>query len=68
MSFLESLFSLEGKIAVLTYVILFCATDYMHCLILAINHTGSGGTRGIGQALAVALAKAGADIVLIQVS
>ncbi|KAH8107524.1 NAD-binding protein [Phellopilus nigrolimitatus] len=42
-SYLESLFSLEGKIAVLT-----------------------GGTRGIGQSLALALASAGADIVLIQ--
>ncbi|KAL5522523.1 hypothetical protein ACEPAG_8539 [Sanghuangporus baumii] len=42
-SYLGSLFSLQGKIAVLT-----------------------GGTRGIGQSLALALARAGADIVLIQ--
>ena len=28
----------------------------------------TGGTRGIGQAMAVALAEAGADIILVQVS
>lgn len=39
-----SLFSLSGKIAIVT-----------------------GGTRGIGQAMAFALAEAGADIILIQV-
>ncbi|PNS15720.1 Diacetyl reductase [Sphaceloma murrayae] len=43
-SYLESLFGLEGKWAVVT-----------------------GGTRGIGQAMAIALAEAGANIVLIQV-
>lgn len=42
--YLEKLFSLEGRLAVVT-----------------------GGTRGIGQAMAVALAEAGADIILIQV-
>lgn len=42
--FLEKLFSLDGRLAVVT-----------------------GGTRGIGQAMAVALAEAGADIILIQV-
>ncbi|KAH8848511.1 hypothetical protein MCOR02_009274 [Pyricularia oryzae] len=41
--FLEKLFSLDGRLAVVT-----------------------GGTRGIGQAMAVALAEAGADIILIQ--
>lgn len=44
-SFLEKLFSLKGRKAVIT-----------------------GGTRGIGQAMAVSLAEAGADIILIQVS
>lgn len=43
MANIMSLFSLEGRTAVVT-----------------------GGTRGIGQAMAVALAEAGADIVLIQ--
>lgn len=28
----------------------------------------TGGTRGIGQAMAIALAEAGADVVLVQVS
>ncbi|TDL13619.1 NAD-binding protein [Rickenella mellea] len=43
MAYLDSLFSLEGKTALVT-----------------------GGTRGIGQAITLALAKAGADIILIQ--
>ncbi|KLU85456.1 hypothetical protein MAPG_04480 [Magnaporthiopsis poae ATCC 64411] len=41
--FLEKLFALDGRVAVVT-----------------------GGTRGIGQAMAVALAEAGADIISIQ--
>lgn len=34
------------------------------------NHTAlvTGGTKGIGQAMAIALAEAGADIILIQVN
>jgi short-subunit dehydrogenase len=43
--FLESLFSLKSRKALVT-----------------------GGTRGIGQTMAVSLAEAGADIILIQVS
>ncbi|KAI5861988.1 2-deoxy-D-gluconate 3-dehydrogenase [Durotheca rogersii] len=42
-AYLEKLFSLQGRVAVVT-----------------------GGTRGIGQAMAISLAKAGADIILIQ--
>ncbi|KAJ7282697.1 NAD-binding protein [Mycena rebaudengoi] len=44
-AFLSSLFSLEGKTALVT-----------------------GGTRGIGQTMALALAQAGADLVLLQVA
>ncbi|KXT13636.1 hypothetical protein AC579_4975 [Pseudocercospora musae] len=43
MSSVQSLFSLEGKTAIVT-----------------------GGTRGIGQAMALALAEAGADVLLVQ--
>jgi 2-deoxy-D-gluconate 3-dehydrogenase len=42
-SYLESLFSLEGHLAVVT-----------------------GGTRGIGQSMALALAGAGSDVILVQ--
>jgi 2-deoxy-D-gluconate 3-dehydrogenase len=44
MSYLESLFGLQGQLALVT-----------------------GGTRGIGQSMALALARAGADILLVQV-
>jgi 2-deoxy-D-gluconate 3-dehydrogenase len=43
-TYLDALFSLKGRKAVVT-----------------------GGTRGIGQAMALSLAEAGADIILIQV-
>ena len=61
--YLSSLFSLEGKTALITYVgAVNGLTDHTN------QATYSGGTRGIGQALALAIAKAGANIILVQVS
>lgn len=63
-TYLASLFSLTGSVALVTYAKASVRTidDNSYHLL-----TGSGCTRGIGQTLALALAKAGADIVLVQV-
>ena len=76
-SYLESLFSLEGKTAVVTYVTFYKSPLTKQKNIkcherLMLNYAPlsrgyRGGTRGIGQSIAVALAKAGADIILVQV-
>lgn len=63
-TYLASLFSLTGSVALVTYAKASVRTidDNSYHLL-----PGSGCTRGIGQTLALALAKAGADIVLVQV-
>lgn len=63
-TYLASLFSLTGNVALVTYgkVSVRTIDDNPYHLL-----PGSGCTRGIGQTLALALAKAGADIVLVQV-
>jgi hypothetical protein len=52
------MFSLQGRTALVTYVNFSC---------LAMMSNQSGGNRGIGSDIAIGLAEAGADVVLIQV-
>lgn len=63
MDALTKMFSLAGKTAVVTGE---SRNQASYCRYVA--HEQSGGTRGIGAAMALALAEAGADIILVQVS